>query len=59
MILIMRGYKNDQQEDVFKYVSLEDSTPKSHPLRKIKVFVDEILDEMWPDFDGFYSKTGS
>jgi transposase len=54
----MRGYKNDQQEDMFSYVSLEESVPKSHPLRKFKILVDEILDEMWADFDGLYSNTG-
>lgn len=31
----MRGYKQDQQEDMFSYVSMEDSIPKEHPLRKI------------------------
>lgn len=54
----MRGYKQDQQEDMFSYVSLEDSIPKGHPLRKIKSFVDTILEEMWPDFDGIYAGTG-
>lgn len=54
----MRGYKQDQQEDMFSYVSLEETIPSSHPLRKIKKFVDDILVEMWADFDGLYSKTG-
>ena len=54
----MRGYKQDQQEDMFSYISLEDSVPKNHPLRKIKKFVDAILEEMWPDLDGLYSSTG-
>lgn len=54
----MRGYKQDQQEDMFSYISLEDSVPKNHPLRKIKEFVETILEEMWPDFDGLYSSTG-
>ena len=54
----MRGYKDEQQEDMFSYVSLEEAIPKSHPLRKIKVYVDEILNEMWADFDGLYSRTG-
>lgn len=43
---------------MFSYVSMEDAIPKGHPLRKIKVFVNEILDEMWSDFDGLYSSTG-
>ncbi len=54
----MRGYKENQQEDMFSYVSMEDAIPKKHPLRKIKVIVDGLLDEMWPDFDGLYSSTG-
>lgn len=58
MILSMRGYRQDQQEDMFSYISLEDSVPKNHPLRKIKEFVEAILEEMWPDFDGLYSSTG-
>lgn len=54
----MRGYKENQQEDMFGYVSMEDSIPKKHPLRKIKAMVDALLDEMWSDFDGLYSGTG-
>jgi len=54
----MRGIKENQQEDMFSYVSLEEAVPKGHPLRKIKVFVDTILEEMWPDLDGIYSGTG-
>lgn len=54
----MRGYRENQQEDMFSYVSMEDSIPKKHPLRKIKAMVDELLEEMWSDFDGLYSGTG-
>jgi transposase len=54
----MRGYKENQQEDMFSYVSMEDSIPKKHPLRKMKVIIDSILEEMWSDFDGLYSSTG-
>ena len=54
----MRGYKDQQQEDMFSYVSMDDAIPKGHPLRKIKSFVDEILNEMWSDFDGLYSSVG-
>jgi hypothetical protein len=41
----MRGAKSDQ-EDMFSYVSMEDAIPTDHPLRRIKAFVDPILDEM-------------
>lgn len=54
----MRGYKEDQQEDMFSYVSMEDSIPQKHPLRKIKAMVDTLLAEMWADFDGLYSGIG-
>lgn len=54
----MRGYKENQQEDMFSYVSMEDAIPKKHPLRKIKAMVDGLLDEMWSDFDGLYSGIG-
>lgn len=43
---------------MFNYVSIEDTIPNKHPLRKINVIVDSILDEMWPDFDGLYSLMG-
>lgn len=54
----MRGYKETQQEDMFSYVSLEDAVPVDHPLRRIKAFVEPILDEMWADFDGLYGSVG-
>lgn len=54
----MRGYKENQQEDMFSYVSMEDSIPQKHPLRKIKAMVDALLAEMWADFDGLYSGIG-
>lgn len=54
----MRGYKDNQQEDMFTYVSMEDAIPKNHPIRKIRAMVDPLLDEMWADFDGLYSSVG-
>lgn len=54
----MRGYRENQQEDMFSYVSLEGTIPERHPLRQIREFVDGILDEMWADFDGLYSRRG-
>lgn len=53
----MRGAKSDQ-EDMFSYISMEEAIPMDHPLRRIKAFVDPILDEMWADFDGLYASEG-
>lgn len=53
----MRGTKSEQ-EDMFSYISMEDAIPASHPIRRIKAFVDPILDEMWADFDGLYASEG-
>jgi transposase len=53
----MRGTKSEQ-EDMFSYVSMEEAIPTDHPLRRIKAFVDPILDEMWADFDGIYANEG-
>jgi transposase len=54
----MRGDRVNQQEELFTYLSFEDSIPKNHPLRKINEFVEPILTEMWADFDGLYGKMG-
>lgn len=43
---------------MFSYISMEDAIPASHPIRRIKAFVDPILDEMWADFDGLYASEG-
>ena len=54
----MRGDRVNQQEELFTYLSFEDSIPKNHPLRQINEFVEPILTEMWADFDGLYGKMG-
>lgn len=43
---------------MFSYISMEESISADHPLRRIKAFVDPILDEMWADFDGLYASQG-
>ena len=43
---------------MFSYVSAEDRVPKDHPLRPIRVLVDEILRDMSRDFDGLYARVG-
>ena len=53
----MRGDDN-QQEGMFSYVSPEKRVPVDHPLRPIRKMVDEILEEMSPQFAKLYSEVG-
>lgn len=53
----MRG-DDQQQSEMFSYLSLEARVPQDHPLRSIRKTVDEILRVMNQDFDGMYAKTG-
>jgi transposase len=53
----MRG-EDQQQSGMFSYVSLEERVPQDHPLRTIRVLVDEILRGMGSDFESLYAKTG-
>lgn len=53
----MRG-EDQQQSGMFSYVSLEERVPQDHPLRSIRVLVDEILRGMQKEFEGLYAKTG-
>jgi len=41
----MRG-KDEQQLDVFSYVSPEQRVPQDHPLRPLRVMTDEALREL-------------
>ena len=43
---------------LFSYVDLEARVPADHPLRAIRVLVDEALAALSPDFADLYSKTG-
>jgi transposase len=53
----MRG--DDQQpRAMFSYVSAEERVPADHPLRAIRTFVDEILQEMTRQFDALYAAHG-
>lgn len=52
------GGDDQQQSEMFSYVSLEECVPHEHPLRKIREMVDQILGTMAKDFDGMYAKTG-
>lgn len=53
----MRGDDRKQQA-MFSYVSPEARVPKDHPLRPIRVMVDNALDDMAPLFREMYSHTG-
>ena len=53
----MRGH--DQKQDaVFSYLSPEERVPADHPLRKIRLLVDEVLKDMSPRFGKLYSDVG-
>ena len=53
----MRG-KDEQQLDVFSYISPEQRVPQDHPLRPLRVMTDEALRELQPRFNKLYAKTG-
>jgi transposase len=54
----MRGTKSFQQESMFSYISLEDAIPRDHGIRRIKTYVDDVLEQMSGDFAEIYSATG-
>ena len=53
----MRG-TDQQQSHVFSYISPEQRVRKDHPLRPIRTMVDEILKQLWPQFNKMYAKVG-
>lgn len=53
----MRG-TDDQQANMFSYISPETRIPEDHPLRPIRVMVDEALEALSPRFEQLYSNTG-
>src|SRR6059036_1712578 len=53
----MRG-KDEQQLDVFRYVSPEQRVPQDHPSRPLRVMTDEALQQLRPRFNSLYAKTG-
>lgn len=53
----MRG-NEDKQQAVFSYVSLEERVPADHPLRPIRLVVDQILSAMSARFDALYAQSG-
>ena len=53
----MRG-RDERGEGLFSYVDLEARVPGDHPLRAIRVLVDEALAALSGDFARLYSHTG-
>jgi transposase len=53
----MRG-KDEQQLDVFSYVSPEQRVPQDHPLRPLRAMTEVALRELQPRFNKLYAKTG-
>ena len=43
---------------MFSYLSPEERVPAKHPLRPIRLMVDEVLKVLSPDFNGLYSAFG-
>jgi transposase len=50
----MRG-DDEQQLDVFSYVSHEQRIPQDHPLRRVRVMADEALRDLKPRFGKLYA----
>ena len=53
----MRG-SDHQQSHIFSYLSPEQRVRKDHPLRAIRVMVDEVLRELSPQFSRMYAREG-
>ena len=53
----MRG-ADHQQNHIFSYISPEQRVRDDHPLRPIRIMVDEVLNQMSPLFDAMYSEGG-
>lgn len=53
----MRG-TDEQSGAMFSYVSCEARVPADHPLRAIRMIVDEALEVLSPEFEQLYAKTG-
>lgn len=53
----MRG-NDEQQLDVFSYVSAERRVPRDHPLRSLRALTDEALHQLKHRLNRLYAKTG-
>src|SRR6204780_4646259 len=50
--------KDEQQLDVFSYISPEQRVPQDHPLRSLRAITDEALQQLRSRFNRLYAKTG-
>src|SRR5438309_11502881 len=57
MFYPMRG-TDTQQSSMFSYLSPEERVPASHPLRPIRLMVDDALKALSPSFSRLYSSFG-
>src|SRR5579863_6295264 len=53
----MRG-GDGRSDQLFSYVSCEARVPADHPLRAIRMIVDEALEVLSPEFEALYARTG-
>lgn len=53
----MRGSK-ERQAEIMMAVTADDLVPSGHPIRRIKVIVEDVLKELSPQFAAMYSKRG-
>ena len=53
----MRG-ADQQQNHIFSYVSPEERVRKDHPLRPIRMMVDDVLQQLSRRLDAMYAKVG-
>src|SRR5262249_46983890 len=53
----MRG-DDQQQTDLYSYISPEQRVPQDHPLRSIRRMVDAVLKRLSPCFDALYAQGG-
>lgn len=53
----MRGGQ-EESEQLFSYVGMEERVPQDHPLRAIRALVEDVLEKMSPQFAALYSHTG-
>jgi len=58
--MVREGMRGDdqQQNHMFSYLSPEMRVRKDHPLRAIRVMVDEVLTQLSRRFDGMYATVG-